>query len=381
VLLGVAESAERPLVSTHARVKWLKPTTMGKERLWEVNVELETPGNVWGVVSPPEDWFVPESKTVCIKSGQELRMVPRCEQRVASVPHRVTAQFSVLETMPASLAPFLVGLNEHIQKMVAEAAGFVFIKEKDSIVERFRVQLQDETNRALGRVIGCCEEKLIYTAAKELNAFAQSTHEHWVSKVEEGLNQVSARMVAQTTEVSGGIEKLAANALEQLQFKMDALYRETLDGFKIGSLNMCKQAEDFVQQSVNRFADQTEQRIAELKDKFESNVNERLSTADSALNQNSTAVLDMNRLALLKLSEDCQKTVQGRLQVLAVSTTEKLEKALNAQATEISEQHLAELEGCTRRYLESISESLAEVSKKTASRPGTLSPTTIAPNF
>ena len=369
VLLGVAESAERPLVSTQARVKWLKPTTMGTERLWEVNVELETPGNVWGVVSPPEDWFAAESKVIGAKSGQELRVVPRSEQQVASVLHRVAAQFSVLEPAPASLDPFLVGLNEHIQKMIAEAAIFVFVKEKDSIIEKFRAQLQDETNKALDRVIGCCEDKLIHTAARELNAFARSTQEHWVNKIDEGLNHASARMVAQATEVSGAIENLAASAIEQLQLKMDALRGQTMDDFRIGSLNMCKQAVDFVQQSADRFANQMQQRMSELRVQFENNVNERLARAGYELEQKSSAVLDLNKLVLLKLSEDCQETVQGRLQDLAVSTTNELATTLDERAAEISKQHLGEVQGCTRRYLESISGSLTEALKKTASFP------------
>lgn len=323
VLLEVKPSQGHPELSTRARVKWLQRLTSGKEQSWDVGVELETPGNFWDVAAPPADWLpVPESdksnKMIGgANSGRELRNVPQSEQQIRPMPNRVAAQLSVLDPPPASLAPFLVGLNEHVQRLVSEAATAVFVKEKDSLIEEFRAQLQDETTRTLDRVIARYKQELVNRALKELNkvleASARSTHEHWVKKIEEDLNNATIRMTAQSTQVSERVENMAITATEHLQLKMAVLRRETIDEFKIGSLGICQQTQDFLQQSAAQFVNQMEQRISELTNQFESNVNER--------------------------------------------------------ATEISKERLNELQDCTRRYLESINQSIAEVSKKTALHP------------
>src|SRR3989441_5433354 len=42
--------------SVRARVSWIqRPRTV--RELFQVGVELEVPGNVWGIAFPPEDWF------------------------------------------------------------------------------------------------------------------------------------------------------------------------------------------------------------------------------------------------------------------------------------------------------------------------------------
>jgi hypothetical protein len=375
VQLELRESARGSLpVSTQARVKWLTPITIGKEGVWDVAVELETPGNFWGVASPPEDWLLaPEPKVISrAKSGQELRVVSRSEQQIGPGPNRIVAPLPALESAPASLASFLAGLNEHVQQLVSEAATAVVVKEKESLIDQFRAHLQDEMTRTLDRAIVNCKEELVHRAlkelTKELEASARRTQEHWVSKIEEGMSSAAMRITDQATQVSEHIENMAATAIERLQLKMDTLRREATDELKIGSLSICQQAEDFCQQSAQKFANQVQQRTSELKNQFESNVNERVARAGCELDQKVTAFLEESKVALLKLSEGCQESVRGQLRALAVSAVGQLANTLNERAAEIAKQRLSELQDCTRGYLESISGSIAEVSKRTAAR-------------
>src|ERR1700674_4176637 len=56
------ESGQAPRV-VRGRVAWIqRPRTV--RQLFQVALELETPGNVWGIAFPPEDWFAfPEVET------------------------------------------------------------------------------------------------------------------------------------------------------------------------------------------------------------------------------------------------------------------------------------------------------------------------------
>ena len=376
VFLEARESDQGPLpIHAPARVRWLKPITTGKkEGVWDVGVELETPGNVWGVASPPKDWLLTRDPKVLgpAKSGQERRVAPRSEQQLAPVLDRVAAQLSVLDSTQPSLAPFLADLSEQVEKLISEAATALVVTEKDSLIGQFRAQLQEEMTRTLDRVIENCKEELVHKTlrqlTKQLEASARSTQEHWVAKVEEGLNSVSQRITAQAAQVSERIEEMAKTAIERLQLKMDTSRREMINELKIESLRLCQQTENFCQQLPQKCVDQVQQEISELKNQFESQVNERLARAGSELDDESAALIDKSKSALAKLSEGCQETAQGQLQALAVSAIAQLANTLNERATEISQQRLSELQNCASHYLESVSRSIAEVSKKTVPR-------------
>jgi len=371
VLLEVRESARGPQAfSTQARVRWLEPAKGGNEGIWDVAVELVTPGNVWGVESPPKDWLL--TATGPSKSGQELRVLPRAEQQMDPAVNQGATQLSVLELTPASQVPFLAELSEHVQKLVYEAVTTMVINQKDSVIGQFRAQLQDEMNKTLDRIKDRCQEELVHRAlrdlTKELESFVQSTQEHWVGKIKEGLNGAATRINAQATQVSDQIENMGTATLERLQLRMDTLRREASGELRIGSLKICQQTEDFCKQSEQEFVSEMQQRVSELKNQFESNVNERLARVESEFVQKSSTLLDERKVALLKLSEACQETVQGQLRTLAISSVGQLANTLNERAAELSKQCMSELQDWTSRYLESISGSIAEVSKKTSAR-------------
>src|ERR1700736_928684 len=57
VYLEVKESSEgRAKYSCEAQVKWVQ-RLITKDSPFEVALELVAPGNIWGIVSPPDDWF------------------------------------------------------------------------------------------------------------------------------------------------------------------------------------------------------------------------------------------------------------------------------------------------------------------------------------
>ena len=59
-MVGLISSEEKP-ATVRARVRSIQPPGSLRE-LQQVGVELETPANVWGIVSPPADWLSTEEK-------------------------------------------------------------------------------------------------------------------------------------------------------------------------------------------------------------------------------------------------------------------------------------------------------------------------------
>ena len=67
--------------SSKARVKWTQKLG-SRERGFQIAVELESAGNIWGIASPPEDWFPLQISAgdESAAPGRELKVVARKEQ-------------------------------------------------------------------------------------------------------------------------------------------------------------------------------------------------------------------------------------------------------------------------------------------------------------
>ena len=92
--------------SSRARVKWVQKLAT-KDRGFQVAVELEKAGNIWGIVSPPDDWFSAQMPKVIdpATSGRELRVVTRTEQQLAPTPDSGSGRASHSERNDTALSP------------------------------------------------------------------------------------------------------------------------------------------------------------------------------------------------------------------------------------------------------------------------------------
>ena len=58
VVLDMGQRANGPSeCPTRARVKWIQKLNTASDPAYGVAVEFESAGNIWGLASPPEDWF------------------------------------------------------------------------------------------------------------------------------------------------------------------------------------------------------------------------------------------------------------------------------------------------------------------------------------
>lgn len=398
----------RSMCSSRARVKWVQ-RLMARDIPFEVALELESPGNIWGVAPPPGDWF-PVREPAGIEtanSGRELPVVPRTELQMVPTSGEV-AQLSDLERnrTAAPLSPFLaqlmVGLDEQIQMMVSQAATAVMVREKGRLLDEFRAQLREEATNTLECVISTSKEELARRTLRELSeaheAAVRTTYERWMKKIDQDMGSAAQRILAQGSAASERVENMAVNTIERLQRNMDASRREAVDRFlsrlqnrlapllgevqaavqklaasedelKVGSLAMCKQFEAFLQQEAHKSATEMQERIAALEKQVESSVNNRLAKVHDELDKQSTAVADEGTQALRKFSQGCEQAAQSQLESLVASATgqiTQITQTLKDRTAEISHQFSNELEGYMRSYLEFVSNSFAETAKKTA---------------
>ncbi len=169
----------QPPRAVRGRVAWIqRPRTV--RQLFQVALELETPGNTWGIAFPPPDWFAP-SETVRVTSAH---------QGAAEVPVSKTSETSEIhlpltETEPATAPP-----QDNLRVFPAPASA---------------TDASLQLARHMARLLADAKQQ-ISAAAREVAAQAVAA-ERRVS-MEEWTHEFSVAREQLTQQVSTAIEKI-----------------------------------------------------------------------------------------------------------------------------------------------------------------------------
>jgi len=361
---GHAEATSR------ARVKWTQKLRTVKDQVYDVAVEFETAGNIWGIPSPPVDWFPVQD------AGRELRVMPRSESQIG--PGRSTAapisplKKSESAVLPSqSLPDLMAGLSQQIQVMVSETAAVSLVNEKNRLIAEFRAQLEGEATKTIERVLTTSKEVWARRALKELSeqqeAAARANHERWISAIEQDLQNAKERMDIQGIEVSQRIDSMATSTIERLQRSLDTSRTEAAARFVSRLREQIEPLLEGAKGDLQRLVD-TQNAFKEESREIETSVMSGLVEAHDELVKHSAVVVHDCHEKLSELSHTFEKATREGLQSLAVSSAEDVKKALEQRTKEIFNSFKSELEGRTRSYFEAISEAIAEIPNKNSIR-------------
>ena len=170
--------AGQPPRSVRGRVAWIqRPRTV--RQLFQVALELETPGNVWGIAFPPEDWFGCETSAgkPLPATGSELPPAPSGIESVDLAPPEVElppqmANADNLRMFPAptsttdaslqlarQVARLVADAKQQIQTSAREAASQAVSAERRVAFEQWeqkfaaaREEVANEASRAIDRI-------------------------------------------------------------------------------------------------------------------------------------------------------------------------------------------------------------------------------------
>jgi hypothetical protein len=407
--------------ASRAKVKWVQ--NLGAKGGFQVAVELEVAGNIWGIATPPEDWFPARVQIASdtSTSGRELHVVARTEQQSAgglqvspapssgglqvapapdsggfyaspeafsikvertslAPPNPESGQISpfvgndALSSPLSSLSQLMAGLGEQIQVMASEAAKTALTEQKSRLLDEFRLQLREEAVKAMQSLMLASKADFTQLALKELTeaneAGARTNYANWTKKIEQDMESARQHMMIQAKEVNQSLDSMAAGTIERVQRSMETSRSEAVDRF-VSRLRdqiapMFAEAKETLQSlaaSETLFKKESQTIYTELESQLETSANARLARVRNELDNNSAAVATRTNETLLKLSQDLEKAAREHLQFLLVSMGSQVTQTLEERTTEISREFSARLEGYTRSYLEFIGKSIAEIAK------------------
>jgi hypothetical protein len=368
-----------------ARVKWIQKLNTSNGQSFNVGVELETAGNIWGIASPPEDW-VPKPSGKPIESanqGRELRLIARNEtQRVPTRSEGAApAPLAKKPEAAAALSPWfsdlMGGLSSQIQTTVSEIAAVTLASEKSRLLDDFRVQLQNEAAGTIERVIATSKDELTRRALKLLNEGAEATvrtsHGSLAGAIERDVENARQLMKSEGNELSQRISTMVTGTVEQLQHTLETTRAEAAERF-ITRLReqvapVVEEAKADLQKlaaSQTVFQEESQAIYTRVTNQLETDANAQLLRTNEELEKHSASVVNECNAKLLELSQAFEKMARDSAQTMIASATGDAKKNLEHKAGEISAYFTGQLEGHIRNYLEFIGESIAEFPKKTS---------------
>src|SRR6267142_771938 len=231
-----SESGQAPR-TVRGKVAWIqRPRTV--RQLFQVALELEIPGNVWGIAFPPEDWFVfSDVAQACTKTdpAQEAPppVVPTSETEIVmpleehDAPPTTSADNVRVFPSPASttaaslqVARLVADAKQQIQAATREAASQAVSAERRLSFEQWeqkfaagRAEIVNEASRAIERLHEEADEQSRAAHAASAEALRNELPRWLAPQLEQLAHELTSRLseegAAQRSEHAQQLEQMA----------------------------------------------------------------------------------------------------------------------------------------------------------------------------
>src|ERR1700693_2401281 len=356
---------------SRARVKSIQRLNIFNDPTYNVGVELEIAGNIWGISSPPADWFSRQSGNLVESAshGRELRLIARTEPQRALARTEAATPVPVMNKNEAAavLSPWFANLmnnlSNQVQIAVSEIAAMTLANERKRLLDEFRFQIQNEATGTIEHVIATSKDELARRALKVLNEGAQA-----IVKNSQGSLVGAIERHIETAQQN--VDTMATGTGERVQRTLETSRTKATERFVLRLREQVAPVMEEVRADFQKLvASQTvfkEESLAiyrRVTDQLESDANARLLQTHDQLEKSSTSVVNEYNEKMLELSQAFEKIARDSAQNMIASATDEGNKTLKEKASEISSHFADQLEGHVRSYLEFIGKSIKEFPK------------------
>ncbi len=239
-LNGGGQDSER--IPVRGRVRWTqRPTEHGG--LFQTAIELDAPGNVWGIDSPPSDWLPfcrprrPESdesraKTVAFLLPEVAPSQTKEERRQVLSP-RASGSVSPLPSATRPVGQLMGDFQTQMERMLWEGAETVVRLRTTEVLNDMHARLREEAEQIVSEVATSQASLWIDESVKRMNLIneesARAHHAQWTKQIEAGFEQALTRLETRHRELEEVYERLMTRAQGQLQRLFEASYQDAVD--------------------------------------------------------------------------------------------------------------------------------------------------------
>ena len=218
--------ADEPPRKVRGQVTFVQRPRTAKE-LFQVGVEMETPGNIWGIAFPPEDWThfteegaeaasLPPAKAPSAPAAPEVVSTPAVSAPVMSAPPAIPPRDTQLRSVPPvaavdfsgsanqQIARMLADAQDQIQRMAREAGSEAVSREAATLLRDLNIQLKMAAEKAVEQASTGFADQLTHKALKKIEeaqaAGAQELRSKWMQEFEKELSGLSHGVLSKLTE-------------------------------------------------------------------------------------------------------------------------------------------------------------------------------------
>jgi hypothetical protein len=345
--------------SVRARVTWIqRPRTV--RELFQIGVELEIPGNIWGIAFPPEDWFpfpegaLPEIPSPAAEAQPQSESAPeewalptvgtpaqreegpaRPEDNLRVLPAPGSAETASI-TLARQVARLVVEAKQQVQNAVREATSITVASETRPMLAAVQNQLKEAAEKAVQAAVAAhAEEAVRQTIAKieqSREVSAESLHAGWQAELPRQLQEAGTRLSEHLAEITKAQEtKLEKQLEDHAQAAFQRLH--TLGGEVSARV-------EGAETSVQRFRQEIEAATEAASRRWKEMVENRAEEARGRLEELAKAARHLND-EIAAATSSAQAGWRGRLDAdLAAASTrwnEKIESALESAARQAAE--------------------------------------------
>ena len=356
------EGGREPRVA-RGRVTWIqRPRTV--RELFQVGVEMEFPGNMWGIAFPPPDWFpMSEPEPSVIPLPGEIPQVPEAGVDAGpSEPNNVVvmgmAEAQAGPDTPLNLARQMARLvseaKQQIQAAVRETSSRTVTQEIHHLLSSVESQLQDAATKAVHSAADEYAKDWLARAAEHIEmqsrASAEGLREEWNKELDARLDEartlLAARVAsieqAETEKFQAALEASTSSAVENMSLSAEAAAlradqaREQFEQSRQELHRMVKQATHHWEQALSGRAAEAAAEMEKLQD-----------AAKKLTNQIQSAIDQGEETWRGRLDSDVQ-AAQDRVAELAAAAVNQAVQSGTARIDAETQKELGRLHGEAR---------------------------------
>jgi len=393
VILELKGQDSKP-ISTRGHVKWTqRPAEHGG--LFQTAIELDAPGNIWGIDSPPSDWLPfcgprsPEAdgskaKTVAVLRPEAAPTITKEELGKAASP-RAAESAPPPSSGTRPVGQLIGGFQQQMERMLSEAAETVVRERATALLNDMRAGLREEAKRVVAEAASSQAGSWIDESLKRMNQIAEESararHAQWTKKIETDLQQALSRMEMRHRELEEVSERLTTKAQDRLQGFLETSRKDAVDriiarlreqsapviehAHKVAA-DLRKREEELekiCQQYVEKSTVQIEESCTRLDKQFEVVLRERLDSAREELERAASAAANSALNSVRASAQHQEAEAQARLHGALEPVTEGALATLKEKAADISREFAGEMSHYSRSHLEFVSGAISELAK------------------
>jgi hypothetical protein len=385
-------------VSARGRVKWVTGLQGG---VFETAIELENPGNVWGIATPPKDWLpFCGPRTIEIDTSKSKPFaVPRPEPAAApsasgSAPQAPAREAPIfkeagarpsLASMARPMGQLMGDFQQQMESMLSEVATAAVREKTSAILNDVHAKLRQEAKSILAEATASQAGPWIENALKQMKAAAQDTaqklHAQWLKKLEMDMSATLQQIEARRREAEEVSRNLAASSLQKVENVLESSRKEGVDRIvsrlkeqvapviedtRKAAADLSHRKEEIdriIEQSVQTATARIEQACTKFDKQFEMMIRARIDAAREEIERAGMAATDLALNNLRITSQQQQERAQAHLREELERVSESVLHDVGRKAAETSQEFAGEMKKQSRNHLEFVSGAISELAK------------------